>query len=51
MAPDAVAALAHVTAALANAEERPGQVEMARLVGRAIDRGEHLVVQAGTGTR
>lgn len=50
MAPDAVAALAHVTAALANAEERPGQVEMARLVGRAIDRGEHLVVQAGTGT-
>ena len=47
---DVAAALAHVTGALPAAEERPGQVEMARLVGRAIDRGEHLVVQAGTGT-
>ena len=47
---DVATALAHVTGALPAAEERPGQVEMARLVGRAIDRGEHLVVQAGTGT-
>ncbi len=31
-------------------EERPGQVEMAERVSRAIDEGRHLVVQAGTGT-
>jgi ATP-dependent DNA helicase DinG len=30
--------------------ERPGQVEMADAVGRAIRTGEHLAVQAGTGT-
>jgi ATP-dependent DNA helicase DinG len=30
--------------------ERPGQVEMARAVAEAIDTGQHLVVQAGTGT-
>jgi ATP-dependent DNA helicase DinG len=30
--------------------ERPGQVEMAEAVGRAIRTGEHLAVQAGTGT-
>jgi ATP-dependent DNA helicase DinG len=30
--------------------ERPGQVEMARAVNEAIDRDEHLLVQAGTGT-
>lgn len=29
---------------------RDGQHEMAVAVGRAIDRGEHLLVQAGTGT-
>jgi ATP-dependent DNA helicase DinG len=31
-------------------EERPGQVEMAEAVERAIETGEHLAVQAGTGT-
>src|SRR5215813_4232442 len=30
--------------------ERPGQVAMARAVARAIETGEHLAVQAGTGT-
>ncbi len=30
--------------------ERPGQVKMAEAVGRAIRTGEHLAVQAGTGT-
>ncbi|MEP6648636.1 MAG: ATP-dependent DNA helicase [Lapillicoccus sp.] len=30
--------------------ERPGQVEMARAVAHAVETGEHLLVQAGTGT-
>jgi ATP-dependent DNA helicase DinG len=30
--------------------ERPGQVTMAEAVGRAFEEGEHLLVQAGTGT-
>ena len=30
--------------------QRPGQVEMALAVERAIRTGEHLAVQAGTGT-
>ena len=30
--------------------ERPGQVTMAKAVADAIDTGEHLLVQAGTGT-
>nr|CAA9318187.1 MAG: DinG family ATP-dependent helicase YoaA [uncultured Nocardioidaceae bacterium] len=30
--------------------ERPGQVEMAEAVAGALSRGEHLLVQAGTGT-
>jgi ATP-dependent DNA helicase DinG len=30
--------------------ERPGQVEMARAVQHSIETGEHLAVQAGTGT-
>ncbi len=30
--------------------ERPGQVVMAQAVAQAIDTGEHLAVQAGTGT-
>ena len=39
-------------AAVANVggEDRPGQVEMARAVASALRRGEHLLVQAGTGT-
>ncbi len=31
-------------------DERPGQTEMAAEVARTIDSGEHLLVQAGTGT-
>lgn len=31
-------------------EERPGQVEMAEAVAHALTEGEHLLVQAGTGT-
>lgn len=46
----ALVALATATAALDNAEDRPGQFEMARLVEQAIATGKHLVVQAGTGT-
>lgn len=30
--------------------ERPGQLAMARAVQRAVDSGDHLAVQAGTGT-
>lgn len=30
--------------------ERPGQVQMAEAVARAFEGGEHLAVQAGTGT-
>ncbi len=48
---DIAAALAGVTAALpGGGEQRSGQLEMAEAVGRAIDSGRHLVVQAGTGT-
>jgi len=47
---EAVVALACATAALDNAEDRPGQFEMARLVEQSIATGKHLVVQAGTGT-
>ena len=50
-AEDVVALLEKVTAGLPNGgEDRPGQVEMARAVARAIASGRHLVVQAGTGT-
>ncbi|MFZ0667278.1 MAG: ATP-dependent DNA helicase [Acidimicrobiales bacterium] len=35
---------------LPKSEERPGQIEMARAVERAIKERRHLVVQAGTGT-
>ena len=47
---DAVAALAKVTAGMANGEQRPEQQEMCRAVGEAVVTGTHLVVQAGTGT-
>jgi ATP-dependent DNA helicase DinG len=43
-------ALAAVTAGLRQAEDRPGQHQMANLVEGAIESGAHLVVQAGTGT-
>ena len=42
--------LASVTAALPAGEDRPGQVEMAIAVGRAITDRRPLIVQAGTGT-
>jgi ATP-dependent DNA helicase DinG len=41
--------LTHAVEALGGAE-RTGQVAMAEAVGRAIRTGEHLAVQAGTGT-
>jgi len=50
--PDQIAAaLARATRGLpGGGEDRPGQVEMARAVHRAIRARRHLVVQAGTGT-
>ncbi|HUR18825.1 MAG TPA: hypothetical protein VMZ51_07815 [Acidimicrobiales bacterium] len=49
--PDLVAAaMAKVTAALPAGEDRPGQVQMAEAVATAFDSGDHLIVQAGTGT-
>ena len=43
--------LARVTAALpGGGEARPGQVDMAQAVARALTSRRHLVVQAGTGT-
>ncbi|MHB1911105.1 MAG: DEAD/DEAH box helicase, partial [Acidimicrobiales bacterium] len=48
---DIVAALAKVTAALpGGGESRPGQVEMALAVAKAIRTERHLIVEAGTGT-
>jgi ATP-dependent DNA helicase DinG len=47
--PEIATLLAAAVAGIGGAE-RPGQVTMARAVGRAIDTGEHLAVQAGTGT-
>lgn len=41
--------LAHVVAAMSG-EHRAGQEDMALGVARALDDGEHLLVQAGTGT-
>ncbi len=50
-ADDVPVVLKAVTAALpGGGEERPGQVQMARAVARAVASGRHLVVQAGTGT-
>ncbi|TDC03093.1 ATP-dependent DNA helicase [Actinomadura bangladeshensis] len=47
--PDMATLLAAAVASIGGAE-RPGQVEMARAVEQAIDAGEHLAAQAGTGT-
>jgi ATP-dependent DNA helicase DinG len=44
------AALARLTGALPAGETRHGQIEMAVAIARAIGKGRHLVVQAGTGT-
>ena len=48
-APDVEVLLERAVAALGGAT-RTGQVAMARAVDRALDTGEHLLVQAGTGT-
>lgn len=47
--PDMAALLAAAVEAVGGAE-RPGQVEMARAVEKAIESGEHVAAQAGTGT-
>jgi ATP-dependent DNA helicase DinG len=47
--PDVADLLAAAVAGIGGAE-RPGQVAMAEAVQRAIETGEHLAVQAGTGT-
>jgi ATP-dependent DNA helicase DinG len=47
--PDVSILLAAAVAGVGGAE-RPGQVKMAEAVSHAIDSGEHLAVQAGTGT-
>ena len=47
--PDVSALLARAVSGVGGSE-RPGQIEMAQAVDRAFDSGEHLAVQAGTGT-
>ena len=48
---DVAAALSRVTTALpGGGEARPGQVEMAEAVAKAVEARRHLLVQAGTGT-
>ncbi|WP_371479298.1 ATP-dependent DNA helicase [Kitasatospora sp. NBC_00315] len=42
--------LLHAAVAAVGGVERPGQVRMAEAVSDAVDHGEHLLVQAGTGT-
>ena len=48
-APDVAELLAAAVSGIGGAE-RPGQVQMAEAVRQAIETGEHLAVQAGTGT-
>ncbi|KAA0974401.1 ATP-dependent DNA helicase [Paeniglutamicibacter gangotriensis] len=45
-----VIALLDVAVSTMGGQNRPGQHEMTRQVVRAMDTGEHLLVQAGTGT-
>ncbi len=40
----------HAAVSNVGGEDRPGQVQMAHAVRDAMRRGEHLVIQAGTGT-
>ncbi len=47
--PDVAELLAAAVSGIGGAE-RPGQVRMAEVVRQAIETGEHLAVQAGTGT-
>ncbi|MBC9821338.1 ATP-dependent DNA helicase [Terrabacter sp. MAHUQ-38] len=42
--------LLHAAVSGVGGVERPGQIEMAKAVARAIEADEHLLVQAGTGT-
>ncbi|MEV4616422.1 ATP-dependent DNA helicase [Kitasatospora sp. NPDC049258] len=42
--------LLHAAVTAVGGVERPGQVKMAEAVSAAVDTGEHLLVQAGTGT-
>ncbi|GAA2818591.1 ATP-dependent DNA helicase [Kitasatospora paracochleata] len=42
--------LLHAAVTAVGGVERPGQVTMAEAVSAAVDAGEHLLVQAGTGT-
>lgn len=49
-ATEAIAALRRITSRLPAAEERQGQVDMVAEVAQALDKGRHVVVQAGTGT-
>ncbi|HSS67243.1 MAG TPA: ATP-dependent DNA helicase [Nocardioidaceae bacterium] len=45
-----VAATLHAAVERLGGQDRPGQLEMATAVEAAIDGGQHLLVQAGTGT-
>ena len=40
----------HAAVSAVGGEDRPGQLEMAEAVAKALCNGEHLLVQAGTGT-
>ena len=40
----------HAAVSAVGGEDRPGQLEMAEAVAKALRNGEHLLVQAGTGT-
>ena len=40
----------HAAVEAVGGQDRPGQIEMAEAVKKALDTGEHLLVQAGTGT-
>ena len=46
----ALQALDAALAAVPGSQERPGQRAMVSAVARALSSGEHLLVQAGTGT-
>ncbi|GAA3530622.1 ATP-dependent DNA helicase [Aeromicrobium panaciterrae] len=45
-----VRAVLHAAVEAVGGEERPGQIEMAEAVQHSLVSGEHLLVQAGTGT-
>lgn len=45
-----VSGLLSIAVSALGGAERSGQIEMAEAVGHAFDNGEHLAVQAGTGT-